>query len=166
MFIKTLKQHLLYQLTQIIGQWSPNLIQQHQNGKQEKVERGSARKREDDEKRIKEQNRAPRGNTAGGTNNAQWKTFSNTVTQLCTETLDTKSIEGTKRKQTQWWREELKEAVRKKTHAFIRWMETRQPNDRATYKEARIALEDIKKEVSERSLGKNRKRPGRWCEWK
>ena len=77
--------------------------------------------------------------------NAQWETFRETLLQICTETLGTKTIKGTKKKQTPWWTGELKGAVRRKMQAFRKWMKTRHPNDRAAYIVERETTEDVKK---------------------
>ena len=76
---------------------------------------------------------------------AQWETLRGTLTQICNETLGTKIIKGTKKKQTPRRREELRKAVRQKMQAFRRWMKTRQPHDRAAYIVERKTVEDVKK---------------------
>jgi hypothetical protein len=75
----------------------------------------------------------------------QWKTFKEGLVSAGKETLGVKVLRGTKKKQTAWWTEEVRTAVKHKMRMYRKWMKTRNMVDREIYVNARRETEIIKK---------------------
>ena len=69
-----------------------------------------------------------------------------------------------KRKQTIWWNEEVKDAVKVKNRLFRIWMKERTPETRASYIAARNDSERIKKAIQENILEQSVSRPRSRCQ--
>ena len=88
-------------------------------------------------------------NIEQGDTKHMWKIFKDKFTAIIKETVGMKIMKGTKKKQTPWWTEEVREAVKAKMKAYRRWMKSRNIIDRHIYVEKRNEAEQIKRRSKE-----------------
>ena len=74
----------------------------------------------------------------------EWENMKEKNIQIAKEVIETKRVSGGKKKKTLWWTEEVREAVKKKSVAFRKWMKRRNPESRAEYEAARNEAERVK----------------------
>lgn len=87
----------------------------------------------------------------------EWIDMKDKITKIAKDILETKKISGGKKKKTVWWTNEVRDAVKKKTQAFRRWMRRRSLETRQEYEILRNEAERVKaraKRESWKKLGK------------
>ena len=80
----------------------------------------------------------------------QWDQIKETVYGAAEETVGIKIKYGTKKKNTAWWTDDVKVAVKEKTRSFRKWMKTRDIEDRQVYEDKRNNAEAIKRTAKEK----------------
>ncbi|XP_076038778.1 uncharacterized protein LOC143023980 [Oratosquilla oratoria] len=83
-----------------------------------------------------------------------WKAFHSIVTKIGEEVVQCKTLYGKKKKQTPWWTEKVKEAIKIKMRKFRKWMRTRQMDDRLEYIKAIKEAERVKNQGKDKTWDK------------
>ena len=84
----------------------------------------------------------------------EWENFKSKVTAGAREVVHTKKIGGGKKKKTIWWTDDVREAIKRKSILFRRWMRRRSEITREAYIEARNEAERIKREAKKQAWEK------------
>ncbi len=73
--------------------------------------------------------------------------MSKLIKKVAEETMGTKVVGGSRKKQTPWWNEEVKNAVLEKIRKMRLWLKHRTPETREEYVQARNATEEMKRDA-------------------
>ena len=80
-----------------------------------------------------------------------WKYLADKVKEISEETLGVKMVGGTRKRQTPWWTEEMKTAVKKKTKSLRKWLRYKTPETRLEYVIERRNVDSLKRALKEKS---------------
>ena len=84
----------------------------------------------------------------------EWNTFHTEVLNIARSTIGEKWVGGTKKKQTPYWTEEVKEAVKEKMNKFRVWMKRRTEETRQEYVQARNTAQNTIRRAKKESWNK------------